>query len=343
MLKTGAAYHGNRMMKHVRDDMIDMIHHNMNLVVHMYTHNDMLRHSSVMKDIIALSEDLGLEVWVDNWGIDGGPGDKANFVAQSPEDRMFYSDGNQVINKPCYNSENFFAFTKTWIEYVKEADGKTIFWDEPHIPGSSDVYACYCPKCKKLFEEQYNKPMPTILTPEVAEFRTWTIVNYFEKATRYAREMGIINTVCVMFGKHDGVSIDNLDRLCAIETLENVGCDPYWTGHKFTGTQVYDYVYDRTRLNLDQCERFNKDHNIWIQVFGMPGGREEDIIYATDAAYDAGARTIIAWSYRAGESNNYRATNCDLAWFMTGEAMRRIRDRNRDEIRGLARKNLNIL
>ena len=49
-LNPGVAYHGNRMFGHVRDDMLDIVNHNMNLVVHMFTHNDMKRHKNVMKD-----------------------------------------------------------------------------------------------------------------------------------------------------------------------------------------------------------------------------------------------------------------------------------------------------
>ena len=47
-LKLGVAYHGNRMLNQVQADMQDIIKHNMNLVVHMFSHNDMERNKSVM-------------------------------------------------------------------------------------------------------------------------------------------------------------------------------------------------------------------------------------------------------------------------------------------------------
>lgn len=68
-LKLGVAYHGNRMLNQVQADMQDIIKHNMNLVVHMFSHNDMERNKSVMKDIISATKFLGLECWIDNWGI----------------------------------------------------------------------------------------------------------------------------------------------------------------------------------------------------------------------------------------------------------------------------------
>ena len=40
VLKTGVAYHGNRILRHVEEDMKDIAGHNMNIVVHMFTHNE---------------------------------------------------------------------------------------------------------------------------------------------------------------------------------------------------------------------------------------------------------------------------------------------------------------
>ena len=63
-LLTGVAYHGNRILRHVEEDMRDIVNHNMNLVVHMFSHNDWDRHKGVMPDIIKISEAYGLEVWI---------------------------------------------------------------------------------------------------------------------------------------------------------------------------------------------------------------------------------------------------------------------------------------
>jgi len=95
----------------------------------------------------------------------------------------------------------------------------------------------------------------------------------------------------------------------------------------------YDYVYDNTKNFTDVAKKAGKDSHVWIQAFGIPAGEEEDIFYATDAAYDAGARTILAWSFRGAESNTYKSERCDYLWNIIGEAMRRIKDRNLDEIR----------
>ena len=82
-LNLGIAYHGNRILDSVRTDLKDILNHNMNLVVHMFTHNDMNRHKNVMKDIFSATKDLGLDFWVDNWGLGGPPGDVSHIDRKS--------------------------------------------------------------------------------------------------------------------------------------------------------------------------------------------------------------------------------------------------------------------
>jgi hypothetical protein len=194
--------------------------------------------------------------------------------------------------------------------------------------GKPTKFTCCCNVCKKLFKDIYGFEMPSTFTDEVAEFRVNSIVDYFKHVTEYSASKGMTNTVCVMLGEQLGIHLKNIDKICSLPSLHNIGSDPYWYG---STTNSYDFVYKGTKKNLDICKQFNKDHNIWIQGFGVPAGREEEIIYATDAAYDAGARTILFWSFRGAESNTYRSVNPELVWKTAGDAMRRIQDRYRDE------------
>ena len=333
-LKTGAAYHGNRMPHHAQHDMRDMAAHHMNLVVHMFSHTDWDRHKNVMKDIIYTSQDAGLEVWVDNWGLGGPPGDKSHFLAYYPDSHVYYSNGDMDPIRACLNSPDFRRFTYEWIDTVEYIGGKTIFWDEPHLPlkKKDDItyFACACPRCKKLFEEKYGYPMPEVANADVENFRIDSIVDYFRDVTSYSAKKGIENVVCVMLGTHHGISLETIDRICSLPTLTNIGSDPYWLGHK--DVNPYEFVYNGTKANLDVSDKFGKDHNIWIQTYNIPRGREEEIIAATEAAYDAGARTIIAWGYYGSTSNDYRAQNPELVWHKTCQAMERIWTMERDRV-----------
>jgi len=336
-LKLGVAYHGNRMLKHVREDMLDIIHHNFNLVVHMFSHNDWDRHKNIMKEIVEISQEVGLEVWIDNWGLGGPPGDKSHFLSYYPNAHQVYSNGEIDPVRVCLNNKDFRNFTKEWIDVVEFIGGKSIFWDEPHLVGKDfengrpKVWTCCCKTCQKLFEEKYGKKMPTEWTEEVERFRIDTVVDYFREVTAYSKGKGMYNAVCVMLGDSYGINLNTIDQIAGLDTLDNIGSDPYWLGHE--GVEPYSFVYEATKKNLKICDKFKKDHNIWIQCYGTPRGREEEIIYATDAAYDAGARTILAWGYHGSDANDYRARNPELTWKVTGDAMYRILERERNSIR----------
>ncbi len=332
-LKTGYAYHGNRMPQHVEEDLKYMAQHNTNLIVHMFSHTDWDRHKKVMKDIVEMTEFYGMETWIDNWGLGGPPGDKSHFLAYYPDSHVIFSDGTMDPVKACLNSPDFRQFTKDWIDAVEFIGGKTIFWDEPFLAkkktDAGEVFSCACPRCRKLFAEKYGYEMPTECNEDVENFRTDTIVDYFREVTAYSASKGIKNAVCVMLGENIGISLGSIEKICSLDTLENIGSDPYWVGN---GRDPYEFVYKGTKRNIEVSDKFNKDHNIWIQTFHNPAGSEEDIITATEAAYDAGARTIIAWGYYGSTSNSYRAENPEVVRAKTSEAYRRIWDRERDRI-----------
>ncbi|MBE6668849.1 MAG: hypothetical protein E7601_01450 [Ruminococcaceae bacterium] len=347
-LNLGIAYHGNRMPHHAREDLISIARNGFDTVVHMLSHTDWDRHKLVMKDIVSMSEQFGLDVWVDNWGLGGPPGDKSHFLAYYPEAHARFSDGTLAPVHACLNSPEFRKFTYDWIDAVRFIGGKTIFWDEPHLPtkkvDGKVYYACTCDRCKKLFEERYNRPMPEIADEDVIKFGVDSVVDYFKDVTAYSASFGIKNIVCVMLGTY-GMSLSAADAICTIPTMQSIGSDPYWLKWKKGNPDfdVYDFVYNGTKENLDLCERFGKEHNIWIQTYSTPKGEEDDIILAAEAAYDAGARTILAWGYYGSESNDYGAKNPEVTWARTCDAFARLRNRHRDELLAAARKKKGII
>ncbi|MDD5603401.1 MAG: hypothetical protein PHG48_04860 [Eubacteriales bacterium] len=333
-LRTGAAYHGNRMPQHMEQDLRDMVSHNMNLVVHMFTHNDWDRHKNKMRDAVSMSIEAGLEVWIDNWGLGGPPGDKSHFLAYYPDSHIYYSNGDMDPVRACLNSLDFRQFTREWIDAVQYIGGTAIFWDEPHLPlknaGDKTCYACCCKRCKSLFKEKFGRDMPAEIDEDVKNFRVDTIIDYFREVTDYSASKGIKNAVCVMLDAKRGISLETIDRICSLPNLDNIGSDPYWLGKQ--GVNPYQFVYENSKRNIDISNGFGKDHNIWIQAYSTPRGREDEIIGAVEGAYDAGARTILAWGYYGSSSNDYAAKNPHLAWTRTCEAMARIWDMERNRM-----------
>lgn len=345
----GVAYHGNRMLTHAREDLREIAESGFNAVLHMFSHNDWDRHKQVMKEIFAMTEEYGMDVWVDNWGLGGPPGDKSHFLAYHPEAHQVRSDGTVDPVRVCVNHPSFVQFTKDWIDTVGEAGAKKLFWDEPHfgdilLGDGGHNWNCRCEVCQKLFEEQYDMPMPTLFTPEVQAFRKQSISRYFQTVASYAKENGLYNSICIMF-MNEGSSDHGVDLQSIADTpaLDNIGSDPYWNGfcgHSYE--EVYQFVYERTLLNMQLCEKHGKDHNLWLQTYSHAPETEDEIIAAADAIYDAGARTIFAWGFRGSDANDYRAKAPDRCWYATKAAFERISERHRDECRRLARKQMGL-
>ena len=334
-LITGVAYHGNRILKHIREDMEDIVRHNMNTVVHMFSHNDWDRHLLVMKDVIQISEDLGLDVWIDNWGLSGSPGDKSHFLSYHPEAHQIYSDGSVDPVNACYNNEAFIQFTKDWVYAVRECGGKKIFWDEPHFNIKKNamgekIFSCRCETCQRLFEERYQMPMPTERTQEIRDFHRFSMKRFFEKVTEYSASLGMENITCVMVSDIEKFAADML----YVPNINNFGIDPYWFPKERPGElDPFGHVYEQTKKIIKTTQDVGKSTHVWIQGYDISSGDEDDIYLATDAAYEAGARSILAWSYRGGESHSYRSDNCEKVWQVMGEAMAHIRSRHVEHIR----------
>lgn len=331
----GTAYHGSRMPSRVREDMAKIADCGMNLVVHMFSHTDWERHMPSMKQIIDISYEAGLEVWIDAWGLWGAPGDKSHFLSYYPDARAYFSDGSPTKINACLNSPDFRRFTKEWIDAVYDIGGRTIFWDEPSSlsveKNGRRIYSCACSRCKKLYEEKYGEPMPEYSNPKADDFVSCTITDYLADMTAYAASKGMKNTVCVMLDSY-GMNLELADRICGLPFVDNIGSDPYWLGAKKADPQlnVYGFVYDGAKKNIDLCRRYKKDHNVWIQTHANPRGCEEDIVAAYEGAFDAGARTIISWSYYGGEANDYSAENPAVVWAKNREGVRRVLDLERN-------------
>lgn len=342
-LKFGVAYHGNRFLSHAMEDMRKIAAADMDIVVHMFSHNDWERHDTVMGDMFKLTEAMGLEVWVDNWGIGGAPGEKCHFLGAHPEAHTYYGSGLMHPYQICLNAPSYREFVKAWVDKVASLGGKTVFWDEPLIPdiktpdGLGYYSACTCPVCRKKFEEKYGRPMPEIMDSDVSAFRNDTIIEFHNFITEYAASAGLKSAICFMPfqlpGMKEQTEVEKLlnfdiDAICGMPYVDNIGTDPYW----YDSHHPYEYVYNATRKCVETADKYGKDHNIWIQTYANKLGREEEIVTAYQAAYDAGARTIINWSYMGGEPNSYRSDSTERTWCKTREAVRRVHDMERDKI-----------
>ncbi len=319
-MKTGVAYHDVRSLPHARADLEDMVAHNCNFVVHTFSETDLSYYTRTMKDIVQASHDLGLEVYIDPWGVGGIFGGEAlsRFIAENLDDRQVLLKGKSAP-AACMNSTNFRSFMKVWVDTAAALGSDIVFWDEPHfymvdwfVEGAkTDNWACHCSTCRKLFEERYGHPMLREMDEEAIEFREHTIVDFFSEMGDYAKSCGLKNALCVLPEEEPLRGVSNWEVLTSIPSLDIFGTDPYWA---LRGYPVEPYVRDSTIKAKTLCEKYGLELQMWVLAFLIEEGKEDEVARAAEIFYEEGARNIAAWSYGGGGWTYARSENASKVW-----------------------------
>ncbi|RJP14840.1 MAG: hypothetical protein C4520_21085 [Candidatus Abyssobacteria bacterium SURF_5] len=330
MLKTGVAYHDVRSIRHVREDLEDMAAHHCNLVVHTFSETDLSFYTRAMREIVRMSKDLGLEVYIDPWGVGGIFGGEAlsAFIGNHLDERQITASGKSVP-AACMNSDGFRAFMKLWIETAAEIGADVAFWDEPHFytgdwTGGQRSWACRCQTCQKLFEQKCGRSMPHRLESDVVEFREATVVNFFTQLCEHARTCGLKNALCVLPEQDTLHGVTQWETLAAIPALDIFGTDPYWG---IFGKPLESYCREKTREAKRLCDKYGRELQMWVQAFLIQEGKEDEVMQAAEFLYDEGARNIAAWSYGGGGCMVVRSENAEKVWENLGKVFGKLHKR----------------
>ncbi len=324
-MKLGASYFGNRILKHVREDMEKMLNDGCNFVVHTMSEHDVEYHSQTMVDIVNVSREVGLSVFLDPWGVGRVFGGESfsTFVKQYPEarQRLSFAEGEIKVNKACLNSKAFKDKMLHWIELADSTEADGVFWDEPHLfygefsdlfDKTRTIWGCTCPICKDIFKDCYGYEMPLEFTEDVMEFRQNTILKFIEYLSNISSEKGLKNAVCVFPIKEPRYGIYQWEKLVKMKNIDIFGSDPYWFSYN---KSVGDFVGEISRDVVQLCEKYHKEPQIWIQGFRVPEGREEEVSTAIKEAYDSGVKNIATWCFEAGACMTYiRSDRPEIVW-----------------------------
>jgi hypothetical protein len=328
-MKLGTSYFGNRILRHVAEDMKHLTDKHFTYVVHTFSENDFRFYKDTMKDIVKISRDLGLETIVDPWGVGKVFGGEAfsEYISRKPEICQILSDGKPSANA-CLNNPIFRSFMHEWIDAAVAAKPDYLFWDEPHfylsnwMGGRPDTWGCRCTCCKKKFEEQYNKALPETETDEVKEFKHKSMLDFLQEMINYTHEAGVKNSLCTLplsAGKEKAFM-----ELASLKNLDNFGTDPYWYAFK---KDAAEYVRDFSEKVVKCCTEKNLEGHIWIQGFSVPEGREEEIYTAVDEAVKAGVRDLAVWGFDACSFIScIKPANPKKTWDIICDAFGRVKD-----------------
>ncbi|MBI3614995.1 MAG: hypothetical protein HY211_00585 [Candidatus Omnitrophica bacterium] len=318
MLKLGVSYYGNRIPWRVKEDLKEIKEAGCTYVVHTFSEEDLEFYLPAMAEIVNATHELGMEVWLDPWGVGQAFGGEtySSLIAKELSVRQISSDGAS-LPIACPNHPLFREFLLKWIQAGAKLKTDLLFWDEPHfiiLPEREDappkLWACRCPVCQELFKQRTGRPMPDLLTPEVRAFKEECLVECTRFLCDATRAEGLKSSVCLLPFKSSS-TVNNWSKVAQIPSLGIFGTDPYWQPHQ---REIGSFVGRFAKEVKALADQFGKEGMLWILNFKIPKGEEGTITEALEAGYAQGIRNFAAWSYYGAAPMNLRAEDPAAVW-----------------------------
>lgn len=178
------------------------------------------------------------------------------------------------------------ALLHNWIDDVAAAGAECVFWDEPNLGLGHG-------------EE--------------------TLVAFIREVSAFARERGLTNSVCLT---STVPSVRALRRLAALESVDDVGTDPYYKldlDHRDPDPE--DYVGTWADTVREAAEEHGKTCHLWVQAFHIAEGYEHRIGRCIAVARAHGVSGIGVWGFRACEALDIRPARPELAWRVVRQSL----------------------
>ena len=138
-MDTGIAYFvRNRRPDVARADMEEIKAAGCSYVVHFFTEFDQVFFKQSVAEIVQVTKEAGLQVYIDPWSLGGFICTKYTlFPLDHPEACQVWSDGRPLM-QACPNHPAFRDYMRRWLDDVVEIGGEVVFWDEPHLAVQKD-------------------------------------------------------------------------------------------------------------------------------------------------------------------------------------------------------------
>ena len=298
-MRAGCSYFGVRILRHVQRDLEDIAARGYTGVLHTFSENDLAYYRGTMKQIVAASHAVGLEVQVAPWGLGRTFGGEAEsrFVTLHPGACQVLDDGRRVATG-CLNNPVYRAYCREWADAALALGADKVFWDEPHwtVPEHVGVedpqrWACACEICRGKF----GGPM-TDLTPEVRVFREASIVDFLREMCAHVAAHGGRNTICLLPLVEGPHGIGDWDAVASLPGLATLATDPYW---KSFGEPAGPFVERFARLVSETARRNGVEPQLWVPSFGLTRDDIPDLEAAVASARAAGVDDVWTWGYEA--------------------------------------------
>jgi hypothetical protein len=328
-MKTGVSYFGNRIPKHVKEDMKEIKKYSCDFVVHTFSENDMQFYKETMKKIVAASHEAGLDVWLSPWrvlGIFGGEAYSRSVVDNSD----IRQKDNKGIALPalCPNKRHTRNFIKKWIDAAAEVNADYVMWDEPHFfaqpKDKPKRWSCMCLRCRSLFKKRYGNEMPKKYSDKVHDFREHSIKNFLSDVCAYAKNKGLKNSVVLTIWQ-----MNRAEHIFKNKDIEIIGTDPYWgyKGRDCTADLDVNYFVKRyADILTELSKKYNKKVMGWVQAFKIKQGTEADVAAAIRIFGKNKTNYIAAWGFNGcGHMSYLKCDNPEKVWSIIGKEYKKLK------------------
>jgi hypothetical protein len=304
------SYFGNRMLRHVRTDVRQLREEGFDIVVHTFSENDLRFYQRTIRDIVEVTREAGMRVWIDPWGVGGVFGGEAfSDAALHHRDWLQIAANGDRLPACCPNNPGFQALIREWTDAAVETGADAVFWDEPHFYSDKKEGAgCCCEYCRNAAARGGS-----------------AIVSFLREVCGRVKSRGRQNVVCMLPPAPEGKDTIDWSEIAALDSVTNFGSTPFWA---IRGEEPEKYVALVAHELMEVALRASVQTHLWIQGFRIPAGREEEIARSAIVAGESGVDVIAIWGIDACEAMSF--LSCErpqVAWAAFLKAIAELRRR----------------
>ncbi len=312
------SYFGNRILRHVRQDMRHLAGSGFHEVVHTFSENDLFYASATMQDLVRATQDAGLSVQIDPWGVAGIFGGEAfsRWILEEPELQQRGPSG-RLLGGACLNHPGLREKMARWLDAAARTGADRVFWDEPHWsprgPRNPGGELCVCEHCLAAARQWCEQQRVTVPAGTAASaptggfpealfhpFRAASVLRLLADLCRLARERGLPSSICVLpLGVLDQPVLD-WKPFAGLPGVELFGTDPYWQAFGIDDAADRDRFID-TNCSLAQAaaREAGVATMLWIQAFRVPVERQADLLEGARRLLGNAPDLAAIWGFEA--------------------------------------------
>src|SRR3954454_6551375 len=301
-VRLAVSYFGNRYPHHAREDLTAISKIGTNVVVHVMSEADLRWNPGTIAELVAIGGELGLESWLIPWAVGAVfGGESASYaVGERPEACQRASD-DRHLPALCPRQPLFRELMTNWIDAAAATGASIVQWDEPHLAlphrPESALWACRCDLCQETYRDEHGIDMPRSWTPDVATFQDRLLSDSLAWLVAAAAERGLGSSIVLL--ADESYDAERWRSIAHLPGVRFFGSTPFWFHYAVSTAGMPDYLRLWV-IRIQQATQGSAAESVgWVQAFGVPAGREDEIETGIDLMVEVGLDTVAVWSYLA--------------------------------------------